>query len=146
MKLGWKLLAIVAVIVLAGSYILYAWNYQGNYNVTTQLNLNVDDNGNVAIAGFEYDCEEVGYDDFWGSFRGHTIDEGFTGYMIYYELNQSGAKSTLIGNEVIENGASAVVLQHMDNLAPGVASVKISIMDVHNTLLTEHTYPLVIGP
>lgn len=146
MRLGWKLLAIVAVIVLAGSYVLYAWNYQGHYNVETQLTLNVDDNGNVAIAGFEYDCEEVGYDDFWGLFKGHTVEEGFTGYMIYYELNQSGVKSTHIGNEVIENGASVVVLQHMYNLEPGDASVKISIRDVHNTVLTEHTYALVIGP
>lgn len=144
MKIGLKLIAIVVVLVLVGSYALYAFNYKGKYNVETNLTLNVDEYGGVAIANFEYDCSPVSYGDFWDLFKGHSVPEGMTGYIIYYTLNQSGETSTRITSAVVPNGESSVVSLTLNNLDPGAASLKVSIRDSHNALLAERTFEVIV--
>lgn len=146
MKRWLKILAIGVVLAVAGTYAIYAMEYKGNYNLTASFTLNVDQYGGVAIAGFTYDSEPTGMAQFWEQFKGHSAGDEAAAYMVYWELNQSGVKTTFITSSgVIDYGTSKVMSLKADNLDPGTGAIKVTIRDSHTTILLERSFDVVIG-
>jgi len=146
MRRVWMILLVAAILILGGSYVLYALQYEGKYNLSTELTVSVDVDGGVAISGFTYDCDEVTYGDFWAMFKGHSSGDVSDDYTIYYTLNQSGARTTWTQSVTIDYGGSAEVRMTMKNLAPGEGTLVVAVRDTHNAVHLERSFPVVVGP
>ena len=143
MRMLWKVLIVIVVLVLGGTYVLYALEYKGNYNVNLQYAVNVDDVGNVAVSNFEYTCTPTEYTQWWETGRGHVDDAA--NLVIYYELNISGETHTYMHRLAALYGESETINFQLTNLPVGDGSLKISVRSNTNALLVEHTYEVVIG-
>lgn len=145
MKKILKILAIALVLVLAGTYAIYALDYKGNYNTTVIVTLNIDDNGNPALVEFIYDSAPTSAVQFWDLFRGSADDIGDASYKIYFELNQSGDTTTKMKRAMLGNGESKDILVEFKNIASGDAVLKVTVRDFAGASVYVKAYSLVIG-
>ena len=140
-----KILAIVVVLVLAGTYLIYVLDYKGNYNLATTITLNIDDTGSISLTEFDYDVEPTSAIQFWDLFRGGGSEPGEATYKVYWELNYSGISRTERVYRTLAPGESAVLDTQFNNIPAGDASLKITVLSWTNTYLYSKSYSVVVG-
>jgi hypothetical protein len=147
MKRILKILAIVVVLVLAGTYGIYLLDYKGNYNLNVQVQVNLDDNGGVSFSQFSSDSEPTSVVQFWDVFRaGHSDDPTTRTYKVVMVLNQSGESVTIMANLLIANGESKMATDTFENVPVGEYSLTVSLRSGFPlTTINEKTYSVVVG-
>jgi len=148
-----KIIAIIVVVLLAGTYAIYALDYKGNYNLTASVRLNISDSGVFLVVDslteFSYDSEPTSVVQFWDLFRGggHGPTRLPNTYLMTWELDNAGSTGlrTYFTVDLVERGESAVFNAHFDNEPPGTGTLKIIVTDYLGATLHQRTYDVVIG-
>lgn len=142
MKRMLKILAIIVVVALAGTYAMYAMWYRGNYNLTVKVQLNVSSERELVFSEFTSSSEPTDALEFWNQLKGGGT--GATeGYIIYWDLD-SGWR-TLTTRTLIPLGESKLLEQTFSNINAGETTLTITVRDAFGASLLEKTYTVVVG-
>lgn len=139
-----KILAIIAVLALVGTYAVYAVEYKGNYNLTVSVKLSISSERAVSLTEFTSSSSETEPLEFWNQLKSGG-GSATTGYQVSWELNQSDDTTTLLTRTTILLGESQVISQSFDNIPAGQASLKITVRDAFGTYMHEMAFSLVVG-
>ncbi len=139
-----KILAIVIVLALAGTYIIYALEYRGNYNLDVSVNLNVSADRTISLTEFISSSSPTDALQFWEQLKGGG-SSATEGYMITMLLNHTTGSVSLITRCLVPLGESKVLEQTFSNVPSGAATVKITVRDAFGASLYDKTYSVVIG-
>jgi len=156
MKRILKILAIVVVVILAGTYVIYASEYQGNYNVTAKVTLSMDMYGTPTISAFSSSNKATSPVQFWDLFKGHGLPENTSMYSIYYTmaLSSNTIQGVTVGksyqgvviSSVTEYGTSSTSEFGVSNVEPGIYTMSLTLKDSQDATVLTHSYEVVVGP
>ena len=153
-----KIIAIIVVLLMAGTYTVYALEYKGNYNVSASITVNISPAGNFveveSLSDFTYDSEPTSPVQFWDLFRGTEGGGGhghkaLTGdYLVTWTFKKEGTGDrTFFSVDNVPRGQSQVFKMFMDNEPPGHGTLTITVKNdltgyiVHTSL----PYNVVVG-
>ncbi len=155
MKRILKILAIIVVLILVGTYIIYALEYQGNYNVTAKVNLAVDMYGTPTLSGFSSSTNPTSPVQFWDLFKGHSIADNESAYLLYYTLSLTSSTiqgvaigktyQGVVGSGAIEYGSSHTTEVNIFNVESGLYTLSLTVKDSHGATVLTHTYEVEVG-
>ena len=143
----WKIVLIAVIaLVLLGTYGIYAWGYQGNYNVTAKVTIYVDNYGTPSISAFSTSSEPTSYVQFWDLFKGHSLPDNASKYMIYWSMDASlWSHQGMAVSGTIDYGTSSTTTFTIGNVEPGVYSMDLILKDNYGATVLTHTYEVVVG-
>jgi len=151
MRRLWKALLVVAVLAVVGTYVIYALDYQGNYNTTVSMTVSADPStlANLYVTEFKVSSEPTSPVQFWDLFRGGHTPPPWA-YEMYVELNKSGASTTESPGSILfppgDNGPQIISVE-FKNVSPGSATIRVYIVNTQmQAIIYDHTYSVVIGP
>ena len=153
MRKLWKIILIVAVFALVGTYVIYALEYQGNYNCTASMMVSADTSTltNLYVTEFKVTSEPTSPVQFWDVFTSRPPGTPSWEYTLYAELNQSGVRVGDVQSLPIifppgRTGPQSISVE-FKNISPGSATIHVYIINAAmQTSVFDHTYSVVIGP
>jgi hypothetical protein len=137
-----KILAIIVVIAVAGTYGMYAMLYKGNYNVGVSVKLSVSSERAISLSDFTYSSSPTDALQFWEQMKG-SGDSATTGYIIYWDFDN--AWSVHVTRCTVLPGESIVLTHTFSNVEAGASTLTITVRDAFNTYLHERTFDVVVG-
>jgi hypothetical protein len=144
----WKLAVIIIIaLVLVGTYAIYAMIYQGNYNVTAKVTLYEDNYGTPSIFAFSTTNEQTSPTQFWDLFKGHSLPDNTSKYMIYWEMDTSlWSHQGMAVSGTIDYGAYSTTSFTIGNVEPGIYTMDLIVKDNHGATVLTHSYEVTVGP
>ena len=144
---------VIGVVLLLGfTYAMYAWSYQGNYNVAVAVPVHGSSNPNdlsaVSASQVTLDSKPTDFWEFWSTFSPMS-SAGSGAYMLYCEFFIiAGGAFRHFQSQAFSIGMNqALTLTfHYKDVEPGQGTVHVYIMD--QTLTTElydHTWTVTVG-
>ena len=138
-----KIAAIVVVLVLAGTYAMYAMFYRGNYNVDVSVKLNVSAERGISLSDFTSSSSSTDALQFWEQLSVGNGDSATTGYIIYWDLDSAWSVHT---TTCTVSPDDSIVLTHtFSNVEAGETTLTITVRDAFNTYLHERIFEVVVG-
>ncbi len=139
-----KIVAIIVVLVLAGTYAMYAMVYKGNYNLDVSVKLNVSSERSIALTEFASSSSPTNMLQFWDQLKG-SGDSATDGYIVSWQLTQGTDTTSLITRCLVSTGESKVLDQTFSNVNPGDGTLTITVRDAFGASLHVQTYTVVVG-
>jgi len=148
-----KIAAIVVVLVLAGTYVIYALEYKGNYNSTASMTVSAAPSTlpNLYVTEFKVTSEPTSPVQFWDLLTSRPPGTPSWEYTLYAELNESGVRVGDVQSLPIifppgRTGPQSISVE-FKNISPGSATIHVYIINAAmQTSVFDHTYSVVIGP
>ena len=150
MRRMFKILAIVIVLMVAGTYAIYALEYKGNYNVKAKVTVKYVAEGDVDVTGFTTTVAPTSVVQFWDLFKGHGQSGSEYRYAIYLTMNYSNGKQVTNLQGFFMTGLGTITSQVLEsnfyNVSPGQATIWVKIVyTLTNTVTFQKTYSVDVG-
>lgn len=142
-----KWVAIGVVAILAVSYMVFATDYQGKYNVDIAFTVSSETAGEVDILDFSATFEEMDALSMFDQLRTPSKTSLYGPYQVFVEFNQSGEVETLdqLISTTISEPTYGVVFDFTEK-NPGEANIRIYVVyEISNSIIFDKTYPVVVG-
>ena len=147
-----KWLAVGIVILLVFTYAMYAWSYQGNYNVAVTVPVrgssNPNDSSAVSASQVTLDSQPTDFWEFWSTFSSMP-SVGSGAYVLYCEFFiTAGGAFRHFQSQAFDIATNQVLSLtfHYKDVEPGQGTVHVYIMDqTLTTKLYDHTWTVTVG-
>jgi hypothetical protein len=139
-----KWIVIVLVVLSGFTYAMYAWDYQGNYNLSVTVPVHGGGDGTtVSASSITTESSPTSIWQFWSSLSGAS-GTGTGLYAVYCELNYGDSVQHRAFD--IVSGQDLSFTFEFKNVEPGQANIHVYIMDqTLSTKLYDHNWGVTVG-
>lgn len=139
---------IVVVLVFSGTYVVYALDYKGNYNVTVRFLAQTEDATEFSVSGFSVSSEPTDMVDCWDLLKGaggpnpDNLPPLDTIYYVYVEAKRAGViEGGVIAFFNVSADSSAEFGTVLKNLEPGEYDFRVYVKyDLTDQIVYDYTF------
>jgi hypothetical protein len=136
---------VIALVVLLGfTYVMYAWDYQGNYNLSVTVPVHGGSDGTtVSASSITTESSPTSIWQFWSSLEA-ARGTGAGLYAVYCEYDWGDSVQHRAFD--IVSGQDLMFTFEFKNVQPGQTNVHVYILDqTLNTKLYDHNWEVTVG-